>query len=63
MKKLEKSKNFLKSKTLWVNAILGVLAVLDVAGEVTGNPQAIIAGMAIANIILRLITNKPITVK
>jgi hypothetical protein len=63
MKKLEKSKNFLKSKTLWVNALLGVLAVLDLTGEVTGNPQAIIAGMAIANIILRLITNKPITVK
>jgi hypothetical protein len=60
MKKLEKSKSFLRSKTLWVNALLGVLAVLDLAGEVTGNPQAIIAGIAIVNIILRLITKEPI---
>jgi hypothetical protein len=62
MKKLEKSKKIWKSKTLWVNALLGVLAVLDIAGEVTGNPQAIIAGMAITNIILRLITKEPIKV-
>lgn len=63
---MENSKPFWASKTLWVNAIAGVAAVSTAFGLDLGlNPEAqtaIVGGiMAIANMVLRLVTNKGVT--
>ena len=52
-------KPFIKSKTLWVNAA-ALVAAVGVFVQ-TGDATALIAaGMAVVNMVLRLITHQPI---
>ena len=51
-------KSILKSKTFWFNLVAGAAAVL---GAVPVTPWTA-AGAAVANIILRAITNQPVSV-
>ena len=58
-------KSLLKSKTFGVNALAAVISVVTAISGLTIFPPAytpyFLAGLAIANILLRLATNKPIT--
>lgn len=59
------SKHWLTSKTLWVNIIAGVAAVSTAFGldlGLTPETQTAIVGgiMAVANIVLRLVTKQPV---
>lgn len=64
MKKLIKIvKGLLKSKTFYFNLISGILAFVNEAtGKIIDEQTAIII-ITIGNIILRMITNKPLTEK
>jgi hypothetical protein len=53
------NKHLLKSKTFWVNALT---AVTMYGGLLPANKYAV-AGLGVANIILRLLTDTPVTVK
>jgi len=63
--KLVLGKGLLRSKTFWVNALTGVVAVLAAVGSISVVPVVAIpwlgAGLAIANVLLRLMTKEPIT--
>lgn len=51
-----------KSKTFWVNAIGALLEIGQLLSGTTIIPhQYVVLGMAILNIVLRLITNQPTT--
>ena len=53
----------LKSKTFWVNLITGIMAIIN-AGSGHWIPVEVSAGIiAIINIILRFLTNKPLAKK
>ena len=54
-------KNFLKSKTLWVNALVMIctlLGIKELAPEMS--EEIIITVMAVVNIVLRFMTKSPI---
>jgi len=51
-------KSILKSKTFWLNLLGGVAAV---SGYLPAN-QYTLAAAAVANIILRLMTNQPVSI-
>ena len=60
------SKSFLASKTLWVNLIAGIATVSGAFGLDLGldaeTQTAIATGvLAVVNIVLRLVTTKPLT--
>lgn len=50
------------SKTLWLNFIVALLALASPAARdfVVGNPQFVIVGFALINMVLRLVTNNAI---
>jgi hypothetical protein len=55
-------KTFLKSKTLWVNALvfIGTIAgIKELAPDLS--EEIVIAGLAVVNIVLRFLTKDPIT--
>lgn len=56
------TKNWYTSKTLWLN-IIAIIAIASqsVAGKEVVDPNAQTALLAIINMIVRLITNKPIS--
>ena len=58
------TKNIVESKTFWVNLALGLLpAVLPYAQQAVSEHPAVSAGLgAVANILLRLVTSKPVSV-
>lgn len=63
---MNESKHFLASKTIWVNVLGGVAFVATLLGfdlnlgEV--EQEAIIGGiLAVVNVILRFVTDKPVT--
>lgn len=62
---MEESKVWYASKTLWANIVAGLVTVAGVFGldlGLDGEAQAqLVAGvMVVVNIVLRLVTNKPI---
>lgn len=60
---MKASKNFLRSKTLWFNAITMIVFFCDNYWKVTGltvELQGIVVGLG--NMVLRLLTNKPLQV-
>lgn len=55
------SKKWYQSKTLWVNIIGGVVVLVEyVAGINPAWAQSTTAALVILNLVLRLLTNKPI---
>ena len=62
MKKL--GKGLLRSKTFWVNLLTGAASVLAAVGGISVLPPSVaphlVTGLAVVNIFLRLLTNKPI---
>lgn len=63
---MEDSKPFYLSRTLWVNVIAGLAAVSTAFGldlGLTAETQTAIVGgiLAVANIVLRVVTKKPVT--
>lgn len=60
---MNESKNIFKSKTFWLNIIVGGLGVFtDVYSSVPGGSASVIGGLTTANIILRGITTKEVHV-
>lgn len=55
-----KGKNIFKSKTLWVNSVLAIMAGLNQLGDLGVAPERVILGMAIGNILLRFLTKEPV---
>ena len=59
------SKKLRWSKTLWVNLLTGTASVLATVGGISVLPPSVapylVAWLAVVNILLRLITNKPIS--
>ena len=51
-------KSIFKSKAFWLNLLVGIAAV---SGYLPANPYTMAAG-AVANIILRMITNQPVSI-
>lgn len=49
-------KSILKSKTFWVNLVVGVAALLNAFPN-----EYTVEGLAVANIVLRTITKQPVT--
>ncbi len=62
--RLKLGKGLLRSKTFWVNLLTGAASVLGLVGGISVLPTPIapylVAGLAVVNILLRLITSKPI---
>jgi len=62
--KLVVGKGLLRSKTFWVNTLGGLATVLSAAGGISFLPSSfapwIAGGLAVVNVILRVISNKPI---
>lgn len=63
--RLRLGKGLLRSKTFWVNLLTGIAVALGAAGSIPFLPVTIVpwlgAALAIANILLRVMTDKPIT--
>lgn len=54
-------KKWYESKTLWINIFGFLIVVMEYAGTINiGDPEALAAGIAVINVILRFITNQPI---
>ena len=56
------SKNFLLSKTIWVNglALVGTLFGLDQLAPIEFREEIVIVVMAVVNLVLRFMTKSPI---
>lgn len=58
-------KGLLRSKTFWVNLLTGAASILGAVGGISVLPTPItpylVGGLALVNIFLRLLTNKPIS--
>lgn len=58
-------KSLVSSKTFWVNLLGGAVSVLTIVGSISFLPSSlapwIAGGLAVANVLLRIITNEPIT--
>ena len=62
IKEITMEKTFLKSKTLWVNALVlvGTFAgIKELAPELS--EEIVVVGLAVVNIVLRVLTKAPIT--
>jgi len=63
--RLRLGKGLLRSKTFWVNLLTGAASVMGAVGGISVLPTPIapylVGGLAIVNIFLRLLTNKPIS--
>ena len=54
-------KNWKRSKTLWVNAIAGVAAILQlVTGNMVLDAEAQVGILVVVNMLLRLVTSEPL---
>ena len=60
-------KKFWASKTLWINFIAVVAAILAATGvydlDATAQAEIVAAVMAVVNIVLRFVTKEPVSVK
>lgn len=63
--RLRLGKGLLRSKTFWVNLLTGVASVLGAVGGISILPAPVapylVAGLAVVNVLLRLVTKRPIT--
>lgn len=60
---MNESKSIFKSKTFWLNLIVGSLGVFtDVYSSVPGGSASVLGGLTTANIILRGITSQEVHV-
>jgi hypothetical protein len=55
---MEEKKNPLKSKTLWVNLIVAVVALLGKLDDVPAD--TVVMALTSLNVLLRLVTKKPL---
>lgn len=62
--RLKFGKGLLRSKTFWVNFLTGAASVLSLVGGISIIPTPftpyLVGGLALVNVLLRLVTNKPI---
>ena len=53
---METKKSYL-SKTLWINLVIAAIAFFPAASQFcANNPEAVLTGMALVNVILRFVT-------
>jgi hypothetical protein len=56
-----RSKPFWKSKTFWANIALITGAIVDARRQPTGELSIIVSAIATLNIVLRVLTDQPLT--
>ena len=63
--RLKLGKGLLRSKTFWVNFLTGAASLLGVVGGISVIPTPLtpylVGGLALVNVLLRLVTGRPIS--